>query len=85
MTVFGERTTKAKRKAARCSWCRERIEVGQPSRSWMWKDGRDVSHVEVHPECADAIDRTSVEERGQFEFDLYGQKRGQSWGEAGYL
>ena len=81
--TWGERTTKAKRKAKPCSWCGKRIEVGQPSRSWMCQDGRDATHVEVHPECGEAIDRTSAEEGGWFDFGVYEQKRGKSWGEAG--
>lgn len=40
------------RKAKRCSWCDEMIEVGQPKVSWLWKDdGGYVANVKMHPEC----------------------------------
>lgn len=46
------------RRARRCDWCDQMIEVGQPKATWLWKDGGDVASVHMHPECYEASVRT---------------------------
>ena len=41
---------KAKRKACRCEWCAEKIEVGAPAVSIAGL-GEDFFHGSMHPEC----------------------------------
>jgi len=58
-SVIGDIRHVAKsRKARRCSWCDEMIEVGQPKATWLWKDGGDVGEVRMHPECYEASVKT---------------------------
>lgn len=49
------RTIKAARKAHSCSWCAQRIEAGQPYKSYRWFDGGDAATVKQHSECYDAM------------------------------
>lgn len=66
--VIGDVRTVAKsRKAKRCDWCDEMIEVDQPKVSWMWKDGGDVHSVKMHPECYGAsVDTLDSDDNYEF-------------------
>lgn len=52
---FGHRSFVARRPRTRkhrsCSLCGYAIEPGDRVDAWMWKDGADVSFVEVHEPC----------------------------------
>jgi len=52
------------RKAKRCDWCNEMIEVGQPAVASFVVDGRDKWQNHFHPECDAALGRFSREEGG---------------------
>jgi hypothetical protein len=38
-TIGGVEHIAHSRKAKRCDWCDDMIEVGQPAYRWLWKDG----------------------------------------------
>ena len=82
--TFHERSVKASRKIRRCDWCGESIKIGEPYESYRWRDGSDGGNVYMHPECLEAMRRTSREEGGFFdEWDRGENYRGKSWKEAG--
>jgi len=59
------------RKEHRCFWCGEAIPPGQTYARWRWVDGRDISAIKMHPECA----KVSA---GQDEIYPYEHKRGEA-------
>jgi hypothetical protein len=61
----------------------ERVTVGQPYKSYRWRDGSDGGTVLMHPECREAMHRTSREEGGWIDWEQGENHRGKSWGEAG--
>ena len=79
--TFHEQSVKASRKTRRCDWCGELIEIGQPYESYRWRDGSDGGTVLMHPECLQAMGRTSREEGGWIDWDRGGNVRGKSWSE----
>lgn len=56
------------KKAHRCDWCAERIEIGESYERWRWYDGGDAGTTKMHPECANASSEVASEEGGYFEF-----------------
>lgn len=80
--TFHEQSVKASRKARRCDWCGELINIGQSYESYRWRDGSDGGTVVMHPECLQAMERTSREEGGWWiDWDRGENVRGKSWGE----
>ena len=79
--TFHEQSVKASRKVRRCDWCGELIQIGQPYESYRWRDGSDGGTVVMHPECRQAMGRTSDEEGGWIDWDRGENVRGKSWGE----
>jgi hypothetical protein len=57
----------------RCSWCGDRVKVGESYWRWRWYDGGEATTVKMHPECRDAAIDDS--DGGWFEFSLYGNER----------
>ena len=79
--TFHEQSVTASRKVRRCDWCGERIQIGHPYESYRWRDGSDGGTVLMHPECLQAMGRTSREEGGWIDWDRGENVRGKSWGE----
>ena len=79
--TFHERSVKASRKIRRCGWCGESIKIGEPYESYRWRDGSDGGNVYMHPECLEAMRRTSREEGGWLEWSPGENLRGKSWRE----
>lgn len=53
MSFLSKRHIKATRKACRCDWCSEPIEIGQPKVYLAWMcDG--FNKASLHPECDEA-------------------------------
>ena len=76
MTIIGtEKHTKKTRRARRCDWCDEMIEVGQPKVSWLWKEGEDFAEVRTHPECF-AASQKYLEAVDNYEFQPGSYSRG---------
>ena len=59
---------KSAKKAHRCSWCYERIEVGSEYRRWRSFDGGDAFTIKMHPECCEAMHEMARSEGYDFEF-----------------
>lgn len=76
--LLGERDIKAARKAHKCIWCGQRIEIGQPytyERSIY--EGEPQSH-HWHPECLGAMrEAMAADGGGEFEFDPWYEERPQ--------
>ena len=68
--TFHEQSVKASRKVRRCDWCGELINIGQSYESYRWRDGSDGGTVVMHPECLQAMGRTSDEEGGDGDVEL---------------
>ena len=66
--TFGPKTVAACRKSRACSWCAERIEVGQPYRGYCWSDSGSFRQESMHPECYDDMLEVSSEEGSWFEW-----------------
>ena len=79
--TFHEQSVKASRKVRRCDWCGELIQIGQPFESYRWRDGSDGGTVVMHPECREAMHRTSREDGGWIDWQQGENRRGESWGE----
>ncbi len=79
--TFHQQSVLASRKVRRCDWCGELIQIGQPYESYRWRDGSDGGTVVMHPECLQAMERTSREEGGWIDWDRGENVRGKSWGE----
>ena len=79
--TFHERSVKASRKLRRCDWCGESVHIGEPYNSYRWREGSDGGTVTIHPECLEAMRRTSREEGGWLEWWPGENVRGKSWGE----
>lgn len=54
------RLIKKSRKAKRCQWCYELIEVGQPK--YYWFTYGDNIGCDVHPECYEALCRSDYKD-----------------------
>ena len=81
--TYHEKSVKASRRVRRCNWCGERIEIRQPYESYRWRDGSDGGVVVMHPECLQAMHRTSREEGSWLDWYMGENLRGKSWGEMG--
>lgn len=68
MTTFHEQSVKRSRKRRQCTWCAERIEIGQPYESYRFADGGDIGHVVLHPECMVAMQEMAKIEKYGFEW-----------------
>ena len=68
--TIGFRHVKAARKAARCSYCGEAVEKGQPCNTWLWAERGNACDCRMHPECYDAHC-----DSGDEEFVLYCNER----------
>ena len=70
------------RKLRLCDWCGELIDIGDhylPYRRRNCGDG--CGKVRCHPECIQAICRTSQEEGCCLDWQAGENERGKSWGE----
>jgi hypothetical protein len=54
MSIGTTTRTKASRKAKRCSWCGETIQIGQPKVSFRGLEDGEFYTLHQHPECHDA-------------------------------
>lgn len=79
--TFHAKSIKAARKIRICEWCGELMLIGQPYESYRWRDGDDHGTVQMHPECLEAFRRTSLEEGGWVDWELFANQRGLSWKE----
>lgn len=59
-----------------CDWCGESIEIGQPYRSYHWRDHDNHGYQQMHPECYAACCDVGKEEGGFFHFELGDFQRG---------
>ena len=57
-----------------CSWCDEKIEIGQSYFRWRWYDYSDASTCKMHPECYGAM--SEVMKDWDYEFEIGGNPRG---------
>lgn len=62
------------RKAHRCQWCWQGIEVGTKYRRYRFYCGGEAGTVKMHPECHDAMQEAAAEEGGYIEWTP-GQER----------
>jgi hypothetical protein len=51
----GLEIVKSAKKIHRCSWCANKIEVGESYKKYRYFDGGDAGTVKLHPECYDAM------------------------------
>lgn len=56
------------KKAHRCDWCAEKINIGDTYERWRWYDGGDAGTTKMHPECAYASSEVGKEEGYDFEY-----------------
>lgn len=63
-----DQVIKAARKQHGCSWCGERIEVGETYTRYRWFNDGDAGTCKMHPECHAAMQECAAEEGGWFEF-----------------
>lgn len=61
-------TIKNAKNPHRCSWCSERIDVGQPYKRYRYYNYSDAVTVKLHPECYDAMKEAHANEGADFEF-----------------
>jgi hypothetical protein len=52
----------AARKQYSCSWCAERIDIGQPYKRWRWYADGDATTCRMHPECYEAMEEAYRED-----------------------
>ena len=65
------------KKRHQCSWCAERIEIGETYLRYRWYNGSDASTVKMHPECISAMRELIKLEGGyEIEFGLGDNPRG---------
>ena len=67
-------TIKAARKRHRCTWCWERINVGDTYKRYRMFDGGDAQTIRMHPECLGAREAAAEEEGGWYEW-IPGEER----------
>jgi hypothetical protein len=74
-TLIQEREVKAARKAHRCIWCGQPINVGE---SYTYErsifEGEPQTH-HWHPECLGAMRALCAEEGGEVEFNAFYEER----------
>lgn len=58
-----------------CSWCGEKIRIGEPYERWRWFDSGDVTTCKLHPECYEDHTQLGLT-YGEWEFTLYDNPRG---------
>lgn len=69
MSGFTDPTTHtARRKIHRCSWCDERIVIGEIYKRYRSFDCRDVYTNKMHQECYDDMQDQTSENGGWIEF-----------------
>lgn len=68
MTSQTETTTQKANKPHRCTWCWQRIGVGETYNRYRFFDGGDAGTVKMHPECYDAMLDAAREEGGWIEW-----------------
>lgn len=78
--TFHEQSVARSRKVRQCHWCAEKVEVGQPYKSYRFRDCGDIGYVAVHPECYDAMHEMASMEGGWFEWSIGDFKRGSTEG-----
>lgn len=59
-----------------CSWCPEDIEIGQPYKSYQFRDGGDTGYFAFHPECYSAMQEMASKEGGWFQWSTSDFHRG---------
>lgn len=74
MSFYNEREVKSCRKASRCYWCAESIEVGSPKFNITGVYQGDFGSSDFHPECKAALDQYQK---------LYGRANDYGWPEEG--
>lgn len=67
-TSTADETIKAARKAHACSWCGERIEVGDTYTRYRFFQHGDAGTCRMHPECLAAMHEEANNEGGWIEF-----------------
>jgi predicted RNA-binding Zn-ribbon protein involved in translation (DUF1610 family) len=67
-------TIKAAKKLHRCSWCGQRIEIGDSYKRWRCYDGGEAGTVKMHPECDEAC-AEELRKYGENEFMPYDNER----------
>ncbi|MBU1767862.1 MAG: hypothetical protein KJ648_07160 [Candidatus Omnitrophica bacterium] len=78
MSSIGYQHRRAK-KEHRCSWCDEKILVGERYARWLWKDGGDLGPVLMHFECEEGMTHLQrLERESEIEFQPGTFKRGTS-------
>lgn len=68
MTYLTEVETHKARKAHRCEWCWQCIEIGSQYKRYRFYNGGDVGTVKAHIECYDAMQDAAYEEGGYIEW-----------------
>jgi|688.fasta_scaffold2386605_1 hypothetical protein len=66
-TASEPETIKAAKKAHQCSWCGERIEIGETYIRYRWFGDDGAGVVKEHPECFDAMNEM-IDFEGEIEF-----------------
>lgn len=56
------------RKLHKCSWCAERIEIGEEYTRYRYFSDGDAGTVKMHPECYDAMLEAASHEGGWIEW-----------------
>ena len=74
--TFHEATVAKSRKVRQCTWCGEKINVGDPYEAYSFRDGGDFGRVTMHPECHKAMGEVSREEGGWFTWSIGDFTRG---------
>lgn len=67
-TQTAAETIQHAKKAHRCDWCAEKINIGDTYERWRWFDGGDAGTAKMHPECANASSKVAAEEGWDFEY-----------------
>lgn len=62
--TYHHTNVKASRKRRQCDWCGEWVEIGEPYRAYSYRDEGEQCRVTMHPECCEAMQRLSIENRG---------------------
>lgn len=65
---------KRAKKEHKCSWCGEKILLGESYKRWRWYDSSDVTTCKLHDECFNVHSDKVTE--GECEFSLYDNCRG---------
>lgn len=70
MSSAGVSTTHTAQKEHKCSWCGEKIEIGDKYHNWSVFD-RGVHRCKAHVECYVALSESPRDE-----YDMFSQQRG---------